>query len=385
MDSDYSDSESVTSTISESMHTTDLFDALELGKDPQAYKLDKNCRICSTKFGKIGIMHARKHYCKFCYRGVCAKCSPQVAVHPVQLKRLRVCNTCCQKAVINKFTENLKLEIDHVNIQQEQIEEKIEKSRKKKVEIADRIQELQRLYEQAMEMEMRFIQMKKSNFESEKKLKSSVVKRDESMTLQINSRLDLESLEKTLKNLENDKKAEGKKKELFLEEFLKARHELGEKQDDRVLILHKIEESKAKEEEVIKMQKGFEQIEKLRKTLDEVISQVESEQRIQLGLSEEVKKLQDENTNLDLTLNTLKIEETKLENPDSLVSTSKPAYNETEDLKISSLKKTLREKLAQIEHLKIQIKKSQPKVEDPLDIEMTSADKSRPCVRCLTF
>ena len=385
MDSDYSDSESVTSTISESMQTTDLFDALELGKDPQAYKLDKNCTVCSTKFGKIGILHARKHYCKFCYRGVCAKCSPQVAVHPIQLKRLRVCNTCCQKAVIHRFTENFKLDIEHIKIQQEQTEEEIEKSRKEKVEIADRIQELQRLYEQAMEMEMEFIQMKKSNFESEKKLKASVEKRDELMTLQINSRLDLEGLEKSLKNLESEKKGEEKKKEIFLEEFLKARHELGEKQDERILILHKIEERKAKEEEVIRMQKGFEQIEKLRKTLDEVILQVESQRIIQLELSEEEIKVKDENTNLNSKLNTLKTEEKKLENPDSLVSTSRPAYNETEDLQISSLKKTLKEKLAQIEHLKIQIKKKQPKVEDPLDIEMTSADKSRPCVRCLTF
>ncbi len=118
--SDYSDNESIASTYSESLQTTDIYDSLELGKNQNAYKSDKNCVICSCKFGKIGIAHARKHYCKFCYRGVCAKCSPQVAVHPVLLTKLRVCNNCCQKAVINKFTENFRLDIDSVKVQQEQ-------------------------------------------------------------------------------------------------------------------------------------------------------------------------------------------------------------------------------------------------------------------------
>ena len=63
--------------------------------DKNAYHQDKNCVICNSKFGNIGITITKKYFCKFCYRGVCEKCSENRVNN----------NRCCKKCFLPTVQE----------------------------------------------------------------------------------------------------------------------------------------------------------------------------------------------------------------------------------------------------------------------------------------
>jgi hypothetical protein len=384
MDSDYSDNESVSSAFSESMQTADLFDALELGKDPKAYKSDKNCTVCNAKFGKVGVFHARKHYCKFCYRGVCAQCSPQVAVHPVQLKKLRVCNSCCQKAVIYKFSENFKLDIEHVMNEQDKVKNNIKKSKEEKVEIENRIEELKTLHEEAMSKELTFIQIKKMNFELEKVKTEKSKKKDEVMTSHVNFKLLIQGMEKNLNGLENEFAMEKDKVMKVRSELFELKNRIVEKQDQGAIIRARIEEAKEKHEKMMKLSKEFEKIDKMKKELADIEAGVNQELTLKQSIIQDLIRTEEEGKEIDVKIIECK---NKSKEPevltDALVSTTPGLFNEEEEKKVSELKKIQKEKQAIIENLKIQLIKSNQKSDDPFDIEHSSLDKTRPCVRCV--
>lgn len=61
----------------------------------ETFKRDSTCVGCGLTFGKVlNIVHAKRYCCKFCNRGVCAKCSPYRLMHPSTLQQERCCNTC---------------------------------------------------------------------------------------------------------------------------------------------------------------------------------------------------------------------------------------------------------------------------------------------------
>ena len=61
----------------------------------EAFKRDNTCVGCGLTFGKVlNIVHAKRYACKFCNRGVCAKCSPYRLMHPSTLQQERCCNAC---------------------------------------------------------------------------------------------------------------------------------------------------------------------------------------------------------------------------------------------------------------------------------------------------
>ncbi|CAG9316429.1 unnamed protein product [Blepharisma stoltei] len=83
----------------------------DLPQDRDHYKKDKKCTVCKTKFGKVGLVNFKKYCCKFCYKGVCLKCSPKQVMHPETLKLERICSNCYQKSkeaqVVEKQEQNL--------------------------------------------------------------------------------------------------------------------------------------------------------------------------------------------------------------------------------------------------------------------------------------
>lgn len=62
----------------------------------KAHKDDKKCTVCYSQFSLLG--SNKKHYCKFCFRGVCRKCSSKRGYQPELQGRYRICDDCYQKA-----------------------------------------------------------------------------------------------------------------------------------------------------------------------------------------------------------------------------------------------------------------------------------------------
>ena len=271
-------------------------------------------------------------------------------------------------------------------MEQEKIKQEIKKSKEEKIEIENRIEELKTLYEGEMGMELKFIQIKKGNFELEKVRNDKVKVRDELMSKQINFKLDLQSFEKSLQNLQNEFQVEKDGIGKLRSELFELKNLLVEKQDRNVQITAKILEAREREERMLKLRKDFEKIDKARKELSEVEAGLAAEESLRVEVGAEIERLVEENRLKDEEIIQAKIkikqqEETK----DSLVSTAPIKFNQDNEQRISELKKIQREKQAMIENLKIQLMKSNPKKEDPMDIEHTNLDKARPCVRCISF
>ena len=60
-------------------------------EDKGLYRIDEECVICGAGFG---LLKQKKFKCKFCYRGVCGKCSLQRFYNPRLEKTARICNNC---------------------------------------------------------------------------------------------------------------------------------------------------------------------------------------------------------------------------------------------------------------------------------------------------
>ena len=381
MDSDYSDSESVHSTFSESMQTTDLYDTLELGKDPNAYKNNKNCTICGCKFGKIGIRNARKHYCKFCYRGVCATCSPQVAVHPVKHTKLRVCNKCCQTAVINKYTEHFKLDIEVERHRKEGIKKEIEDVQHERIEIEGNIKRSEEDMEEEQRKEIRLVQEQKKILNSENLLKGTQEKQKSLVELNKSASLELDNVNKISRDLTLETEVYTKNKHASELEIRNLKNIMGEKQDDKIILSRNLDEKRAKILEREGDRSMHEKLEKMKTSLSET-------QTLNFQLSKEndettklITKFIDENQDLSQVL-------MKLKNPpqDKLISSSNNGHSSIEEEKYINLRKRQKDQQIIIENLKIELKKKEPKHIDPMDYEHTNSDKSqRNCVRCNIF
>ena len=115
MEEDSSDNESTNYSIIESSQSSSFSFTGKLPESRTQYKKDKVCIICKTQFG-IGIINKR-HFCKFCYRGVCTRCSPSVAFHPEERKMLRICDFCCENTVKNQFSEVFQTKIEKLKEQ----------------------------------------------------------------------------------------------------------------------------------------------------------------------------------------------------------------------------------------------------------------------------
>jgi hypothetical protein len=82
--------------MASSLTTSVLGIISELPANRQGHRTDTHCICCNAKFGKLGIAHARKFRwyvlsSKFCYRGVCRKCSNNKITHPERMIPTRVC------------------------------------------------------------------------------------------------------------------------------------------------------------------------------------------------------------------------------------------------------------------------------------------------------
>ncbi|OMJ84100.1 hypothetical protein SteCoe_14852 [Stentor coeruleus] len=80
-----------------------------LGQDLNAFKQEFNCKICGAKVKDTLIRGKSKRYsCKFCHHAVCANCSNLRCMQTARGEILRICIDCFNKAIRDKFIDELK-------------------------------------------------------------------------------------------------------------------------------------------------------------------------------------------------------------------------------------------------------------------------------------
>ena len=97
--------EQINGSIVDNLRKSVALQNYDIPDDQDLFQSDKNCAICDASFGKIGIGNAKKHLCKFCMRGVCAKCSPEKIQHPIfdKLKQFLISKIKIKKILFRFF------------------------------------------------------------------------------------------------------------------------------------------------------------------------------------------------------------------------------------------------------------------------------------------
>lgn len=156
-------SQNMEETAPEALFFTVTLD--DLTSNRTAYKLDKDCSICSASLSRgLSVLGGKKHHCHFCYRGVCAKCSGHKVNHPETMREKRCCNACyikflsvsIQKETIEEITR-IKQESGEIESRlQEEVSERENEDRRKR----DLEAEVTRLKQELMRNESNFLAQK---------------------------------------------------------------------------------------------------------------------------------------------------------------------------------------------------------------------------------
>lgn len=103
------------------IESTDRFEIVSERVDNKTlYKTDKKCVVCKNFFGFFVTTYRKKYWCKFCYQGVCASCSPQRVPHPESMRIVRICNSCYQNVMTEHFKKEIDLDIYNLKKQKEE-------------------------------------------------------------------------------------------------------------------------------------------------------------------------------------------------------------------------------------------------------------------------
>ena len=145
-----------------SIEVTSIEDSI----DRAQYSSMKECLKCKTALGKTG---AKKFFCYFCYKAICAGCSAAEVLHPETRKLQKMCFPC--------FIHNTKLQVLKVGAEfvtfrlAKEIEEK-EKLILKRLELNKELNELKemRVKTQA-EMNFRIVERQKVLNEEQEKFR----------------------------------------------------------------------------------------------------------------------------------------------------------------------------------------------------------------------
>lgn len=383
MEDDFSDSDT-NSSILESFKTPDFTFTNKLPDDKKLYKKDKTCICCKTPFG-MGITREKKHFCKFCYRGICAKCSPSVAFHPEDKKLLRICNLCCEKTVEDRFSEIFQVKISEARDEKTRYNNELNKYKK----------ELQELYEENYKTET-FLALEKEKIEDlERKFsyipdliqsKSEVEKALRVLLVNSNKeKVELGVKDREIRELTGVYQELIKEKSGNKSEISNLRNKLAELQDDFThgqgkrrtkssgIILSDLEQKEQQELNTFAI-KNFE---------------------LEVGLKnneEEIEKVILEN---EVIGKRIKVTKEEMLRPDKLVNNERNLYSIDEEEKIRNLRSKQRSNQATIEKLRLDIrlannqsKDTELRGEDEKEYEdddnaMLAA--TRPCARCCLF
>ena len=107
----------------------------DLSTNRDAWKFDKDCSLCGIAFGVLKLQH--KYRCKFCYRGICEKCSKWTVLHPEFGTKRRCCNACYQKFISLTMREELQSKLDETQARVSRIERTISTVRDDRVDVGE--------------------------------------------------------------------------------------------------------------------------------------------------------------------------------------------------------------------------------------------------------
>lgn len=378
-DDEFSDSDINFSFIESTSGPTVSFKG-KLPEDRKLYKKDKKCVFCAQTFG-IGILNAKKHFCKFCYRGICAKCSPKVAFHPEDRRNLRICNFCCEDSVKESFAEGFQ-------IRAAEIQQQIQSYKKESAQVFNEIQLILKdiyKFENLIRLEQenwKEILDKHKNLPELTKEKSLLNSKFQNFMLKYEdikkffsiqdskiSKLGL-AVQIERKNSLSQKQTLAELK-THLSEIQDARlhlHTRGYKRSSSVVL----SEPEKKEESEFNAQ---------------VIRNFELESQ-NLRLQMEIEKIENQNQELAIRLRSLKEEI----NPDRLVTNDRNKFDIEEEEKIRILRNKQKIQQATIEKLKLELRLGNSKNRKDRELrgedeeeEVNLKETTRPCARCQVF
>lgn len=113
----------------------------DLSTNRDAWKFDSDCSLCRNAFGVLKLQH--KYRCKFCYRGVCEKCSKSRVLHPEFGLKRRCCDACYQKFISSAMREELQGKLDETQARVSRIERKITSVQDDRVDVGEYARRLQ--------------------------------------------------------------------------------------------------------------------------------------------------------------------------------------------------------------------------------------------------
>lgn len=103
------------------------------------WKTDKQCLMCGVGFG----LTQHKYRCKFCYRGVCSKCSKHLFLHPELQIPKRCCSRCFRRFISSTMRDEIDAKIYETNGKISVIEDQLTCEKKNREEISQQISELE--------------------------------------------------------------------------------------------------------------------------------------------------------------------------------------------------------------------------------------------------
>ena len=382
MDEDFSDYDT-NSSILESFRSSSFTFTNKLPECKLLYKKDKTCICCKSVFG-TGLIHAKRHFCKFCYRGICAKCSPSVAFHPDDKKLLRICNLCCERTVTDKFSEVFQSKIIDAQDQKIRCEEEILNTRE---EIQGILQDIYRM-ELLMQMEKDKSEEVEEKFSDTPALfqsKQQVGSRLQELLSKSNqTKGGLAGKDSDLRELMSDYGKESANRSENRAEISRLRNKLSELQDE---FMHARSRSK-KKNVVLSGVENKEQQELNRLAINNFELQEGNK-----AMVEEIERILEENEGMSKKIKTLKLENQSA--GDKLVNNERHAYSAEEEERIRVMKFHQREKQAVIEQLRLELRlvaSQQRNQELGQEFENRYEEEdaaiknnTRPCARCSLF
>lgn len=155
----------------------------------------KMCSICFITFSFLG---PSKHFCSFCFRAVCSKCSMQKAFHSDSKSVKKICDTCYSEMIKGIVINHYKFEQDRLKSEIFNFQKRMEIEKVTCEKEAKSIEELNRSIEDTKN-EIKYQELEKNSEISN--LKQEIDKIDSDFH-DISSRLELLAI----KNLELDSK-----------------------------------------------------------------------------------------------------------------------------------------------------------------------------------
>lgn len=374
--------EQINGSIATNLKKSFALQNFDMPEDHDQFQSDKVCAVCQIQFGKIGIVHAKKYICRFCLRGVCAKCSPQKIEHPNSKKPEKICSSCIEKMIETHLSEEYNRKIFDASSEKNNLVQLYEyKVKETQMEIS-----YNHFTEQSIKSENELYAVKIKDLkdavnemlvgqggtrENHKKLCENFKK----FQLDISKK---DSVIDTLtRNLEVLKGTYLSNKEILPG----LRNRLGELQDIEFKLKAQIKEKNS----TARLLTLTDKEQKLSESLDEFKHKIHVLEEEKIFFEEEIAKVEKENLGLNERLQAEGVG-TRHKSVDSLIIASNQNFSLDEEAKMKELRDKNKENQKIIQNLRIQLESHNIFIKKSiLDTDPQAEVGSRPCARCITF